>query len=64
MKKLLHPLIFMFLSVSVFAQTNLFTDDFESYTTDQKLAEQSSATEWTTWSDDPGSTEDAAISAE
>lgn len=64
MKKLLHPLIFMFLSVNVFAQTNLFSDDFESYSTDQKLAEQSSATEWTTWSNDPGSAEDVAISEE
>jgi len=62
MKKFLHPLIFLLLlNVSSFAQTELFSDNFDSYSTDQKLAEQSSATEWTTWSGSPGSGEDAAI---
>ena len=65
MKNFLHPLIVLcLLSVSSFAQTTLFSDNFESYSTDQKLAEQASGTEWTTWSNTPGSNEDAAISTE
>jgi hypothetical protein len=65
MKKILQLLLFLFLlSSTSFAQTVLFSDDFDSYTTSQKLAEQSSAPEWTTWSGTTGASEDAAISTE
>jgi len=63
MKKFLHVLILLlFISTNLLAQTVLFSDDFESYNTTQKLAEQSSAPEWTTWSGNTGGGEDAAIS--
>jgi hypothetical protein len=42
------------------AQTVLFTDDFESYTAGTSLASQT--TNWTTWSDAPGGSEDAMVS--
>lgn len=65
MKKFLHPLIFLLMiSATSLAQTELFSDNFDSYSTSQKLAEQSSASEWTTWSGSPGSGEDAAITTE
>ena len=65
MKKFLHPLIFLLLfSVNSFAQTLLFSDDFESYTADGKLAEQASGSEWSTWSSSPGTSEDATVSTE
>jgi len=57
-------IILLLLSANLFAQTVLFSDDFESYITTQKLAEQSSATEWTTWSGSTGGSEDATITTE
>lgn len=43
------------------AQDVLYTDDFESYTVGNMIA-QANGTNWSTWSADPGGTEDAAIS--
>ena len=44
----------------MFAQTVVFSDNFDSYTAGSHLAQSSSA--WTTWSDTPGSSEDGVIS--
>jgi len=65
MKKFLLPLLFLcFLSLNSISQTVLFSDDFESYTVDQKLAQQATGSPWTTWSGTVGSTEDATITTE
>ncbi len=40
----------------------IFEDDFESYSPGDKLAETAANDFWTTWSNDPGSAEDATIS--
>jgi hypothetical protein len=45
------------------AQTVVFSDNFDSYTAGQKLCSQNS-TNWTTWSNAPGTAEDAVISTE
>ena len=45
------------------AQTVVFSDNFDSYTAGQKLCSQNN-TDWTTWSNTPGSAEDATISTE
>ena len=45
------------------AQTVVFSDNFDSYTAGQKLCSQNN-TDWTTWSNTPGSAEDAVISTE
>ena len=44
------------------AQTVVFSDNFDSYTAGSRLAQTSTAA-WTTWSNAPGSAEDAAISS-
>ncbi len=44
------------------AQTVLYTDDFESYAVGNMIA-ASNGTNWSTWSVDPGGTEDAPISS-
>ena len=49
-----------FLSISSFAQSVIYQDDFEAYTVGDYLAVQ--APEWTTWSNAPGTAEDAFIS--
>ncbi|NQT77269.1 MAG: T9SS type A sorting domain-containing protein [Bacteroidetes bacterium] len=49
-----------FLSISSFAQSVIYQDDFEAYTVGDYLAVQSAA--WTTWSNAPGTAEDAFIS--
>ena len=41
------------------AQTIVFSDNFDSYTAGSHLAQSSSA--WTTWSNDPGGSEDGVI---
>lgn len=43
------------------AQSVIYTDDFESYTAGDYIA-QSNGTDWSTWSADPGGTEDAQVS--
>ena len=61
MKKSLLSLLFMFAAISFsFAQTVVFSDNFDSYTAGSHLAQVSSA--WTTWNNAPGSSEDGVIS--
>ena len=45
------------------AQTVIYSDNFDSYTAGQKLCSQNN-TNWTTWSNTPGSAEDAVVSSE
>lgn len=61
MKKSLLSLLFLFAAMSfAFAQTVVFSDNFDSYTAGSHLAQASSA--WTTWSNAPGGAEDGVIS--
>ncbi|HKK67414.1 MAG TPA: T9SS type A sorting domain-containing protein [Bacteroidales bacterium] len=39
----------------------VYTDDFESYTSGQGIADQDATGTWTTWSDSPGSAEDPLV---
>ena len=51
----------MFAAMSfAFAQTVVFSDNFDSYTAGSHLAQSNSA--WTTWSNGPGTAEDGVIS--
>ena len=62
MKKILLSLMLMFAATSfMFAQTVVFSDNFDSYTAGSQLAQTSSA--WTTWSLAPGTAEDGVISS-
>ena len=62
MKKSLLVLLFLFAATSVmFAQTVVFSDNFDSYTAGSHLAQSNSA--WTTWSNGPGTAEDGVISS-
>jgi hypothetical protein len=63
MKKL-YTLSFLILFCTSFgfAQTTLFTDNFESYTAGSKLVQQAPGTDWTTWSNAPGGSEDPIVS--
>ena len=63
MKKFLLLFCLAFPYVMLQAQTIVFSDNFDSYTAGQKLCSQNN-TDWTTWSNSPGSTEDATISTE
>ncbi|RLD35606.1 MAG: hypothetical protein DRI83_06590 [Bacteroidetes bacterium] len=56
----LFLLAIAFLSVNSFAQSVIYEDDFEVYNVGEYLAVQ--APEWTTWSNAPGTDEDAFIS--
>ena len=50
----------MFAAISfTFAQTVVFSDNFDSYTAGSHLAQTNSA--WTTWSNAPGGSEDGVI---
>ena len=61
MKKTLPLFLFLFAAMSLtFAQTVVFSDNFDSYTAGSYLAQSNSA--WTTWSDTPGSSQDGIIS--
>ena len=61
MKKGLLILTCMFAAMSfAFAQTVVFSDNFDSYTAGSHLAQSNSA--WTTWSNGPGTAEDGVIS--
>ncbi len=62
MKKLLLFISALFVCMGMFAQTIPYTENFESYTVGGFLAVQS-PTNWTTWSNLPGSGEDATISS-
>jgi hypothetical protein len=64
MKKLYSLTFVLFLCVSFgYAQTTLFSDNFDSYTAGSKLVQQAPAgTAWTTWSNSPGSGEDPVVS--
>lgn len=63
MKKLLLSSLFaIFCMFQAQLQTVIFSDDFETYSVGDKLAQTSSLTEWTTWSGATGGTEDPAIS--
>jgi len=62
MKKSLLFFLLMFAATSfMFAQTVVFSDNFDSYTAGSHLAQSNSA--WTTWSSAPGSAEDGVISS-
>ena len=62
MKKGLLFFLLMFAATSfMFAQTVVFSDNFDSYTAGNHLAQSNSA--WTTWSSAPGSAEDGVISS-
>lgn len=62
MKKNLLLLLFIFAAnVFLFAQTVVFSDNFDTYTAGSNLAQSNSA--WTTWSNAPGTSEDGVISA-
>ena len=62
MKKGLLFFMLMFAATSfMFAQTVVFSDNFDSYTAGSHLAQSNSA--WTTWSNGPGTAEDGVISS-
>ena len=61
MRKFLLLFAALALSLIAFSQTVLYEDDFESYTVGTYIAVDN-PTWWTTWSNDPGSGEDAKIS--
>jgi hypothetical protein len=64
MKKILFSTFLLLIVVfAVRAQTVLFQDNFESYTTGGFLAQQATSG-WTTWSNQPGGGEDAVISTD
>ena len=63
MKKVLFLFCLAFTCVMLQAQTVVYSDNFDSYTAGQKLCSQNN-TNWTTWSNTPGSAEDATISTE
>lgn len=62
MKKLgtLFVSVLVLLGSTSIAQT-IYTDDFESYTVDQGVADQDATGTWTTWSDSPGGSEDPLV---
>lgn len=62
MKHLLLPAIIA-LPTLAFGQTVLISEDFDSYANGNLLA-QTAGLPWSTWSDDPGSSEDTNISNE
>lgn len=62
MKNLLMLLAFIAFTLGSTSQTILYEDDFESYTVAGYIAEQSEW--WTTWSNAPGTAEDALIVTE
>lgn len=62
MKKSLLFFLLMFAATSfMFAQTVVFSDNFDTYSAGSHLAQSNSA--WTTWSSAPGSAEDGVISS-
>jgi hypothetical protein len=63
MKKSLLLFCLAFPFVMLQAQTVIFSDNFDNYTAGQQLCTQNN-TDWTTWSNAPGTAEDAYISTE
>ncbi len=63
MKKFYLFLIAMMTSMVGWTQTVVFSDNFDSYTAGGMLAAQN-PTNWTTWSETPGGSDDATISTE
>ncbi|MFO7790010.1 MAG: T9SS type A sorting domain-containing protein [Bacteroidales bacterium] len=65
MKKLfiLMPLLVSIFAFQTIGQT-IYTDDFESYTVDQGIADQDTTGTWTTWANNPGSAEDPLVTDE
>jgi len=63
MKKVLFLFCLAFTCMLLQAQTVVYSDNFDSYTAGQRLCSQNN-TNWTTWSNTPGSAEDAYISNE
>jgi hypothetical protein len=62
MKKLYTSTLMLLLCISYsYAQTTLFTDNFETYTAGSKLVQQAPGTDWTTWSNAPGGAEDPIV---
>ncbi len=61
MKKITFLVIGVILSLSLTAQTLIFSDNFDSYTAGGYVAQQNS-TLWTTWDYAPGSGTDAVVS--
>ena len=59
-KVLLSFLLMSAVTIFPFAQTVVFSDNFDSYTAGSHLAQSNSA--WTTWSNAPGGAEDGVIS--
>jgi len=63
MRKLYLSTAILLLCISSgYAQTTLFSDTFESYTAGSKLVQQAPGTDWTTWSNAPGGSEDPIVS--
>lgn len=62
MKKFVLLTSFLFSGICLMAQASSFSDDFESYADDAYVAANS--TVWKTWSNRPGTTEDAKVSTE
>ncbi len=63
MKKLYTLTLVLLFSISLgYAQTTLFSDTFETYTAGSKLVQQAPGTDWTTWSNAPGGSEDPVVS--
>jgi len=63
MKKLYALTFALLFCISIgYAQTTLFSDTFESYTAGSKLVQQAPGTDWTTWSNAPGGSEDPIVS--
>lgn len=61
MKQILLFTFAMAFSLTMFSQVTLYTDDFESYSVGDYMAE-SNPTWWTTWGNAPGTGEDGYIS--
>ena len=62
MKKITFFVAGLIFSLGLSAQTLIFSDDFDSYTAGQKVAQQNTTGIWTTWSNAPGGSEDADVS--
>lgn len=63
MKKIIFLVASLLIPFVLSAQTLIFSDDFDSYTVGGKVAQQNTTGIWTTWSNSPGSAEDAEVSS-
>ena len=62
-KNLFFVCLLVGLTAYAYAQTVVYSDNFDTYTAGQSLCAQNN-TNWTTWSNAPGSSEDALVSSE